>query len=31
MPLTFVVVIFLGGMSALLIFADIVKPVNLFG
>ena len=31
MPLTFIVVIFLGGMSALLIFADIVKPVNLFG
>ncbi|PWC07455.1 peptidase [Mycetocola zhujimingii] len=31
MPLTFVVVILLGGMSALLIFADIVKPVNLFG
>ena len=31
MPLTFVVVIVLGGMSALLIFADIVKPVNLFG
>jgi membrane-associated protease RseP (regulator of RpoE activity) len=31
MPLTFVVVIALGCMSALLIFADIVKPVNLFG
>ncbi|MET0714210.1 MAG: site-2 protease family protein [Mycetocola sp.] len=31
MPVTFVVVIVLGGMSALLIFADIVKPVNLFG
>ncbi|MCP2031833.1 membrane-associated protease RseP (regulator of RpoE activity) [Okibacterium sp. HSC-33S16] len=31
MPLTFVVVILLGGMSALLIFADIVKPVNLLG
>lgn len=31
MPLTFVVVILLGGMSALLIFADIVKPVSLFG
>ncbi|GHD43277.1 peptidase [Mycetocola manganoxydans] len=31
MPLTFLVVIVLGGMSALLIFADIVKPVNLFG
>jgi membrane-associated protease RseP (regulator of RpoE activity) len=31
MPLTFLVVIVLGGMSALLIFADIVKPVSLFG
>jgi membrane-associated protease RseP (regulator of RpoE activity) len=31
MPLTFAVVIVLGGMSALLIYADIVKPVNLFG
>ena len=31
MPLTFLVVIVLGGMSALLIFADIVKPVNIFG
>ncbi|MEA9985166.1 MULTISPECIES: M50 family metallopeptidase [Subtercola] len=31
MPLTFVVVIFLGGVSALLVYADIVNPVNLFG
>jgi membrane-associated protease RseP (regulator of RpoE activity) len=31
MPLTFAVVIVLGAMSALLIYADIVKPVNLFG
>jgi membrane-associated protease RseP (regulator of RpoE activity) len=31
MPLTFVVVIVLGGMSLLLVYADIVKPVNLFG
>ncbi len=31
MPLTFAVVIVLGGMSALLVYADIVKPVNLFG
>jgi membrane-associated protease RseP (regulator of RpoE activity) len=31
MPLTFVVVIVLGGMSVLLVYADIVKPVNLFG
>ncbi|MBX0300070.1 site-2 protease family protein [Cryobacterium sp. 1639] len=31
MPLTFAVVIVLGGMSLLLIYADIVKPVNLFG
>lgn len=30
-PLTFAVVILLGGMSALLVYADIVKPVNLFG
>lgn len=30
-PLTFVVVIFLGAMSALLIYADIVRPINLFG
>jgi membrane-associated protease RseP (regulator of RpoE activity) len=31
MPITFAVVIVLGGMSLLLIYADIVKPVNLFG
>ena len=31
MPLTFTVVIILGAMSVLLIYADIVKPVNLFG
>ncbi|MBM7471965.1 M50 family metallopeptidase [Subtercola frigoramans] len=31
MPLTFVVVIFLGGVSALLMYADIVNPVNIFG
>ncbi|WP_308159235.1 site-2 protease family protein [Curtobacterium sp. ISL-83] len=31
MPLTMVVVVLLGGMSALLIYADIVRPVNLFG
>ena len=31
MPLTFAVVIVLGGMSVLLMYADIVKPVNLFG
>ncbi|MDH6236494.1 site-2 protease family protein [Cryobacterium sp. CG_9.6] len=31
MPLTLAVVILLGGMSLLLIYADIVKPVNLFG
>ena len=31
MPLTFAVVILLGGMSLLLVYADIVKPVNLFG
>ena len=29
MPLTFAVVVILGGMSALLIYADIVKPVSL--
>ncbi|MFE5673243.1 M50 family metallopeptidase [Agromyces sp. NPDC056523] len=29
MPLTFAVVVVLGGMSALLIYADIVKPVSL--
>jgi membrane-associated protease RseP (regulator of RpoE activity) len=28
MPLTFAVVIVLGGMSALLIYADIVKPIS---
>ncbi|RJT90695.1 RIP metalloprotease [Cryobacterium melibiosiphilum] len=31
MPLTFAVVILLGGMSLLLIYADIVKPINIFG
>ncbi|MET0725398.1 MAG: site-2 protease family protein [Leifsonia sp.] len=31
MPLTFAVVIILGGMSVLLVYADIVKPINLFG
>lgn len=30
-PITFVVVIALGAMSLLLMYADIVKPVNLFG
>jgi membrane-associated protease RseP (regulator of RpoE activity) len=30
MPLTFAVVVVLGAMSALLIYADIVKPVSLF-
>lgn len=30
-PVTFVVVILLGAMSALLIYADLVKPVSLFG
>ncbi len=30
-PVTFVVVIALGAMSVLLMYADIVKPVNLFG
>ena len=30
MPLTFGVVLVLGAMSALLIYADIVKPVTLF-
>src|SRR5690606_5780375 len=29
-PLTFAVVILLGGMSLLLIYADIVKPITLF-
>lgn len=31
MPLTFVVVILFGGMTALLVYADIVKPINIFG
>ncbi|WP_100345512.1 M50 family metallopeptidase [Compostimonas suwonensis] len=31
MPVTYVVVLIIGGMSALLLYADIVKPVNLFG
>ncbi|KQO64705.1 M50 family metallopeptidase [Curtobacterium sp. Leaf261] len=31
MPLTFGVVILLGGMSLLLIYADIVRPVSVFG
>lgn len=31
MPLTMAVVIIFGGMSALLVYADIVKPINLFG
>lgn len=31
MPITYVVVALFGGMSLLLIYADIVKPVNLFG
>ncbi|WP_426515829.1 M50 family metallopeptidase [Diaminobutyricibacter sp. McL0618] len=31
MPLTMAVVVVLGGMSLLLIYADIVNPVNLFG
>ena len=31
MPLTYAVAIVLGGMSVLLMYADIVKPVNLFG
>jgi membrane-associated protease RseP (regulator of RpoE activity) len=30
MPLTLAVVVVLGGMSALLIYADIVKPIALF-
>ena len=30
-PVTFVVVIVLGAMSVLLMYADIVKPVALFG
>ncbi|MCX7521209.1 site-2 protease family protein [Microbacterium sp. STN6] len=31
MPLTFAVIIVLGGMSLLLAYADIVKPISLFG
>jgi len=31
MPLTLVVVVLLAGMSALLVYADIVRPVDLFG
>ncbi|HSP51968.1 MAG TPA: site-2 protease family protein [Cryobacterium sp.] len=31
MPLTFAVVVALGGMSLLLIYADIVKPISIFG
>jgi hypothetical protein len=31
MPLTFTVVVVLGAMSLLLIYADIVKPINIFG
>lgn len=31
MPLTLAVAVILGGMSLLLIYADIVKPINLFG
>jgi membrane-associated protease RseP (regulator of RpoE activity) len=31
LPVTYVVAVLLMGMSALLIYADIVKPVNLFG
>jgi len=31
MPLTFAVVVVLGAMSLLLIYADIVKPISLFG
>lgn len=30
-PVTFAVVIVLGAMSLLLVYADIVKPVSLFG
>ena len=30
MPFTLAVVVVLGGMSALLIYADIVKPITLF-
>lgn len=31
MPVTFTVVVILGGMSVLLMYADIVKPISLFG
>ena len=31
LPLTYVVAVLLMGMGALLIYADIVKPVNIFG
>ena len=31
LPVTYVVAVLLMGMGALLIYADIVKPVNLFG
>lgn len=31
MPVTFTVVVILGGMSVLLIYADLVKPITLFG
>ena len=31
LPLTYVVAVVLMGMGALLIYADIVKPVNIFG
>lgn len=31
MPLTFAVVIIFGGMTALLVYADIVKPIDIFG
>ncbi|MGD8195983.1 M50 family metallopeptidase [Herbiconiux sp. P18] len=31
MPLTFAVVILFGGMTALLVYADIVKPIDIFG
>jgi len=30
-PVTFVVVIVLGAMSLLLVYADLVKPISLFG
>ena len=31
MPLTLAVAVVLGGMTLLLVYADIVKPINLFG